>query len=312
MKPTLSIILFTVSSGAGLGLLMLLVVLQGFGLAAPLPLAIRLGAGALALGLIVAGLIASTFHLANPKNAWKAFNRFRTSWLSREGVFAVLLLLLGAIWLVGLWLSGATAAPGLRGLGALVVLVALATLWSTAMIYASLKPIRQWHNPVVPPMYLLLGLASGSVLLSVIEGFAGSVNDVTAGVTLLLLAAAAAVKAIYYRWIARPAGPTIQSATGMTRAQVRLLDSGHSHETFLTREFGHTLRALPPWILRGGVFFLAFALPALGVTGLLYGAAPAYGALVVPALVAGLMIERWLFFVEARHTVNLYHGQQQT
>lgn len=312
MKPTLSIILFTVSSGAGLGLLMLLVVLQGFGLAGPLPLAVRLGAGALALGLIVAGLIASTFHLANPKNAWKAFNRFRSSWLSREGVFAVLLLLLATIRLIGLWLSGGDAAAVLRALDVLVLLLALATIWSTAMIYASLKPIRQWHNPVVPPMYLLMGLASGALLLSVIEGSTGALNGVTAGVTLLLLAAAAAVKAIYYQWIARPAGPTIQSATGMTRAQVRLMDSGHSHETFLTREFGHTLRALPPWLLRGAVFLLAFAVPALGVIGLLYGAAPAYGALVVPVLVAGLMIERWLFFVEARHTVNLYHGQQQT
>lgn len=312
MKPTLSIILFTVSSGAGLGLLMLLVVLQGFGLAEPLPLAVRMSVGVLSMGLIVAGLIASTFHLANPKNAWKAFNRFRSSWLSREGVFAVVLLFLGTIWLVGLWLSGGDVAVGLRALGALVLLVALATLWSTAMIYASLKPIRQWHNPVVPPMYLLMGLASGSVLLSVIEGVSGSLSGVTGGVSLLLLAAAAAVKAIYYQWIARPAGPTIQSATGMTRAQVRLLDSGHSHETFLTREFGHTLRALPPWILRGAVFLLAFALPALGVTWLLYGATPAYGALIVLALLAGLMIERWLFFVEARHTVNLYHGQQHT
>lgn len=312
MKPTLSIILFTVSSGAGLGLLMLLVVLQGFGLAEPLPLAVRMSVGVLSMGLIVAGLIASTFHLANPKNAWKAFNRFRSSWLSREGVFAVVLLFLGTIWLVGLWLSGGDVTVDLRALGALVLLVALATLWSTAMIYASLKPIRQWHNPVVPPMYLLMGLASGSVLLSVIEGVSGSLSGVTGGVSLLLLAAAAAVKAIYYQWIARPAGPTIQSATGMTRAQVRLLDSGHSHETFLTREFGHTLRALPPWILRGAVFLLAFALPALGVTWLLYGATPAYGALIVLALLAGLMIERWLFFVEARHTVNLYHGQQHT
>lgn len=312
MKPTLSIILFTVSSGAGLGLLMLLVVLQGFGLAEPLPLAVRMSVGVLSMGLIVAGLIASTFHLANPKNAWKAFNRFRSSWLSREGVFAVVLLFLGTIWLVGLWLSGGDVTVDLRALGALVLLVALATLWSTAMIYASLKPIRQWHNPVVPPMYLLMGLASGSVLLSVIEGVSGSLSGVTGGVSLLLLAAAAAVKAIYYQWIARPAGPTIQSATGMTRAQVRLLDSGHSHETFLTREFGHTLRALPPWILRGAVFLLAFALPALGVIWLLSGATPAYGALIVLALLAGLMIERWLFFVEARHTVNLYHGQQHT
>ena len=34
------------------------------------------------------GLLSSVLHLANPKNAWRSFSRFRTSWLSREAVFA--------------------------------------------------------------------------------------------------------------------------------------------------------------------------------------------------------------------------------
>lgn len=312
MQPSLSIIVFTVSSGAGLGLLMLLVLLHGFGLAPPLALPVRLTAGVIGLALIVGGLIASTFHLANPKNAWKAFNRFRTSWLSREGVFAVLLLGLATLYLAGVWLAGGSGSAGLRTLGALVLLAALATLYSTAMIYASLKPIRQWHNPVVPPMYLLLGLATGGVLLSAIEGFAGGIGTLTAVTTLVLLGAAAVVKAVYYGWIAQPAGPTINTATGVTRAQVRLLDSGHSHDTFLTKEFGRQLRALPSWVLRGAVFVLGFILPAIAVIALMQGAAPAWGALAAAATLAGCLVERWLFFVEARHVVNLYHGRQRT
>jgi len=27
---------------------------------------------------------------------------------------------------------------------------------------------------------------------------------------------------------------------------------------------------------------------------------------------AGILVERWLFFAEARHVVNLYHGAQRT
>lgn len=312
MKPTLSIILFTVSSGAGLGLLMLLVVLQGFGLAIPLEMPVRLAGWALGLALIVGGLLASTFHLANPRNAWKAFNRFRTSWLSREGVFSVVLLALATAYAGALWLSGGTPSAALRALGLLVLVMALATLYSTAMIYASLKPIRQWHNPVVPPMYLLMGLATGGVLLTALAGFAGTPDAVTAGATLVLLLAAAAVKAVYYGWIARPAGPTINTATGMTRAQVRLLDSGHSHGTFLTEEFGQQLRRLPPWLLRAAVFVLAFAVPAAGVAALLRGGTGAWGALAIVAAFAGTLVERWLFFVEARHVVNLYHGAQRT
>ena len=38
---------------------------------------------------MVAGLVSSTFHLANPRNAWRAMMRVRTSWLSREAVLAV-------------------------------------------------------------------------------------------------------------------------------------------------------------------------------------------------------------------------------
>ena len=59
--------------------------------------------GLIALGLIVFGLLSSTFHLANPKNAWRAFSRFRTSWLSREGVFAVVFMPLALIYLASIW-----------------------------------------------------------------------------------------------------------------------------------------------------------------------------------------------------------------
>ena len=46
-----------------------------------------------------------------------------------------------------------------------LVLLAWATLFCTAMIYASLKPIRQWHTWRVPLNYLLLGHATGALLL---------------------------------------------------------------------------------------------------------------------------------------------------
>ncbi len=312
MKPTLSVIVFTVSSGAGLGLLLLLAVVYGLGPAPALDVAGRLVAGILALGLVVAGLVASTFHLANPRNAWKAFNRFRTSWLSREGVFAVLLLPVTVAWLSRIALAGDTGTDRLPLLALGVLALALATLFSTAMIYASLKPIRQWHNPLVPPVYVLLGFASGGVLLTTVEALAGGAAPATAAVTLALLAAAALVKGVYYAWIGRPAGPTIQTATGMTRAQVRLLDAGHAHDTFLTREFGHRLQRLPSALARALVFVLGFGLPATLVAGLMLGATAACGLVAVVAVFAGVFLERWLFFVEARHVVNLYHGRQRT
>ena len=36
------------------------------------------------------------------------------------------------------------------------------------MIYASLRTIRQWHQPLTAPIYIVLGLASGAVLLNLL------------------------------------------------------------------------------------------------------------------------------------------------
>src|ERR671933_331612 len=136
MHPALSIILFTTASGAGYGLLALCGVLAELGLA--------IAASGLALALIVPALLASMLHLGRPERAWRAFSQWRSSWLSREGVASVLTfapaLAFAAAWYV-------QASPILTGLlGLLASAASLATVACTAMIYASLKPIRQWNN----------------------------------------------------------------------------------------------------------------------------------------------------------------------
>src|SRR5262245_26814683 len=90
MKPALSVIFFTVASGAGLGMLALIGFCVLFNLPWLFPETLPKVA-ALGLGLTLVGLASSTLHLANPRNAWRAVSRFRTSWLSREAVFAMAL-----------------------------------------------------------------------------------------------------------------------------------------------------------------------------------------------------------------------------
>jgi len=111
MKPALSIIFFTVASGAGLGLLALLALTD----LCPAPLlspeALARGI-ALALLLVAAGLASSLLHLANPSNAWRAFARFRTSWLSREAVVAALLFPVAFAYLIAVWSGSAGTADG--------------------------------------------------------------------------------------------------------------------------------------------------------------------------------------------------------
>ena len=127
MRPALSVIFFTVSSGAGLGLLVWLVVLASTGFAGDISAASMLSMLALGMGLTTAGLISSTLHLANPKNAWRAFSRVRTSWLSREGVLALALYPVAALYA---WLLIIGSSPVLFVcVGLLLAVLALGVLF---------------------------------------------------------------------------------------------------------------------------------------------------------------------------------------
>jgi len=312
MHPAFSVIFFTVASGAGYGLFIVFTLVQLFGwlkLSAQSVLIV----GIIALVLITAGLLSSTFHLANPKNAWRAFFRFRTSWLSREGVFAVLFYPLGLAYLYSAWLAQGGTNPWviLFGLGA--VLLAFVTVFSTGMIYACLKTIRQWNTALTPTNYVLLALASGTVLLVCLSAIMGYPVAPLAALATVLVFIAAITKAIYYFWIKTVTGPTINTATGFTQAQVRLLDTGHSAGTFLTDEFAYQAPQRLLKQLKLIVYGLAFLVPLLLMALLAsgYGGWP-LALLAVVSLAVGLGVERWLFFAEARHVVNLYHGAQHT
>ncbi len=52
--------------------------------------------------------------------------------------------------------------------GLLAAAAALVTVFTTGMIYASLKPIAQWHSRFTVPGYLIFALMTGGVLLNAI------------------------------------------------------------------------------------------------------------------------------------------------
>jgi DMSO reductase anchor subunit len=304
MKPALSIVFVTVRSGAGLGLLALAALADLFQAGGGLARGQLLVAAWLGFALVAAGLASSALHLANPKNAWRSFARFRTSWLSREAVFAVFFMLAALAYIAALTWEHA----GLRRPAALaVVLFAWTVLYCTAMIYASLKPIRTWHTRLTPLCYVLFGHFSASLLLAWIAGLGDTDRAPFLAAALVFLAAAALAKMAWLRNAAAQGGQRIQAALGQpTAAQVKLLDAGHTHGTFLTNEFAFQLARNHARRLRGAFWVASFVLPALVIASLpdaLLGAAL--------ACLAGLFAERWLFFAEARHTVNLYHGTQR-
>ena len=311
MHPAFSVIFFTTSSGAGYGMLALL------GVLAPLELvpagrwfaATSLG---FALALISAGLIASTFHLGHPERAWRSISQWRSSWLSREGIAALVTYIPAGVFALGWIIVGSPAGP-LAWIGVASAVMAAITLYCTAMIYAALRPVHQWHNSHVTPVYLLLALSSGAVWLNALVLMWGQpVRDVGL-LALLALATAAWAKWRYWRFIDTTRAPsTPETATGLVgRGKVRLLDPPHTEENFLQQEMGFRIARKHARKLRRIALGLGFGLPVVLVVLTLVTAgvvAAVVALLAALSSMLGILIERWLFFAEAKHTVMLYYG----
>lgn len=277
MRAAPSVILFTTFSGAGFGTLA----------AAGLGLGAGPGVWLVGYGLVLAGLIASSFHLAHPLRAPFAFRQWRTSWLSREAWGAVAALIVLAPPAVSALLGG----PPLRALGVLGAGLCLATVFATAMIYASLRAVPRWNHASVPGMYLACA-ATGGCFLAVPPGMTA----------LACLALAAILSALFWLGDRRVAGLglTRGRATGLG-AHVRSLELPRSGPSFVTRELVDRAPGAGSFLLRLlAVTFAGLAPAALLAAGLAPGIALALHLL-------GILLSRWLFFVEATHVAALYY-----
>lgn len=313
MHPALSIVFFTTASGAGFALLLLL------GLAAPLGLvpasaSFGLAGLAIAAALAAGGLSSSVFHLGRPERAWRAFSQWRSSWLSREGVFSLLTFLPAVAFGVCWVFFGITW--GLAGLcGIVAAALAAATIYCTGMIYASLKPIRQWHNAWVVPNYYMLALMSGLLLLDFLIRLWQPGAPGAAISALIFVLVAWGVKEGYWRAIDTLSAPsTVASATLLgSRGKVRMLEPPHTEENYLLKEMGFAIARRHRSRLRLIARLAGFALPALlTLLALLIGGVIGVVAAGLATLSAalGVVVERWLFFAEAKHTVMLYYGAE--
>jgi DMSO reductase anchor subunit len=307
MHPASSVVFFTTASGTGYGMLVLLGALTPVGL---LPAHRWFGGVSLGLALVLVtlGLLSSTLHLHHPERAWRAFSQWRSSWLSREGVLALVTFVPAVGFATG-WLY--REAPS-TGWGMLVSMLAVATIISTSMIYASLRSIPQWHHRLVPPVYVILGVASGAVWLVGVAAATGVIPPVLLEVALGALMLGAAAKLMYWHAID---GATPQSDAGTATGlggigTVRQLEAPHGVDNWVLREMGFSVARKHARKLRRTAGVLGFALPLLCLAGIAADVAPIVLAwLAVVSVSIGVVVERWLFFAEARHVVGLYYGR---
>lgn len=313
MKPALSVIFFTVMSGSGYGLLFLC------GLEAaldPTRTPHRAGIALLGVGLVLvaAGLFASTMHLGKPQRAWRALTQWRSSWLSREGVAAILSFV-PALTLLACLARDATAPARIAGL--VLALLSLTTVICTAKIYTSLKTIPAWHNAWVLPGYVLFAALGGITARLALGALFGI--DAPAGLwpSCAILGVAATIwKHRYWRWLDRGTQPlpTPAHATGLARfGEVRGGEAPHSEANYLTREMGFVLARKHAAALRRICLWLIGPLFAGAILTAWFASSRGITVAAIPALAAwlftmtGLFVERWLFFAEARHVVMSYY-----
>ncbi|QKD05983.1 dimethyl sulfoxide reductase anchor subunit family protein [Mesorhizobium loti] len=311
MHPAFSVVFFTTATGAGYGLLALLGVLGGFQIIPPDFWLGFIGLG-LALGLIAAGLLSSTGHLGRPERAWRAFSQWRSSWLSREGVSSVITFIPAGLFGIGWVIFGRTSGwVGIAGL--LAAIGAIVTVCTTGMIYASLKPIAQWHSRYTLPAYLIFAAMTGSVLLNaLLQGF-GVASIAVLSFSLLATLAGWGWKLATWRYNDQLEIPSnANTATGLAGGTVRSLEWPHTEENYLLKDMGFRIARKHSARLRQITQILAFVLPVLllaATFALPWPFAAMSSALVAIVQFAGMLVERWLFFAEAKHTVTLYYGR---
>jgi len=307
MNPAFSVVAFTTLAGAAQGLIvaLALAVLGGVPMT-PAFLAFGLVA---AFVLLCAGLAASFLHLGRPARAWRAAAMWRTSWLSREVIVLPALITLVALW----WLAIEAAPPVLARLVLPLAAIAVAALlwYCTAMIYACLRFIEEWAQPLTVVNFFLLGLSSGSVLASALAALASERRALALAAPLALavtLVAWASRTAAWRRNAALRHRSTLQTATGIGSARLAQTSMGMSAGSFNTREFFHRASAAAVRRIKLIAIVLGFALPAALMAGVAAGALPGRACVVAAILQAlGLFADRWLFFAQAKHPQNLYY-----
>ena len=288
MHPAPSVIIFTIFSGLGFGLFFLLGL--GFFLT---NYWLNFLLFFLAYGFSIIGLLSSLFHLGNPQRFLKAFSQWRTSWLSREGIFSTSTLIIMVPFAIGkIFLDKEFVILGVVG-SALSIL----TIFCTAMIYAQLRTVPRWNSFFTPVLFLLYSLGGGAFL----------VNEGRLAAFILILSSLIQL----YAWLNgdqlfKQAGSNVKSATGLGYiGEVRLLEGPHTGTNYLLKEMVYIVGRKHRIRLRIIGFILAGILP--GFVLLLFNLDIFLLILVFLIHLIGMSLIRWLFFAEAEHVVGLYY-----
>jgi DMSO reductase anchor subunit len=196
---------------------------------------------------------------------------------------------------------------GALPVGTLAAAACIVLYVCTAMIYACLKFLQEWHSPLTVANFILLGSASGLTLAAALAAWlqpALARGYVAAALIVGALGYLGRLASLARNARLRPKS-TLATAIGVKHPKIAQIAQGAMGGSFNTREFFHGRPREVVLAARWTLVALVFPAPALLM---LAGpqSAPVLGAAFLLQY-AGLLAERWYFFAEAKHPQNLYY-----
>lgn len=238
---------------------------------------------AIPLIVVLAGFVASFFHLANPANALQVLAGIGVSPLSNEILVGCIFTVLAVVyWILGA--AGKLSAGARKGFAALVAVAALAFACFTGLAYV-METIASWNSPLVPVQMLGFALTGGMALGVLVLALAGALDDAARG---SFKGAALAVTAVGVVLAVAAFCAQIMGVSGMSNA---LADGAG------------VVSAVTPYLVLAVAMIIASgvatAFAARGVSPV------AVGAVAVVLAVAGVFVARLVFYA-AQLSVGLY------
>ena len=311
MHPSKSIIFFTVISGTGYGIFIgllfnLLFEEISYGLEYKIYLSLA------SFLMISLGLLSSTLHLGHPERAWRAFSQWKTSWLSREGLAAIItyipMTLFYFFWIMNV-----------KGYFILLILTSvfsIITIFCTGQMYASLKTIPAWNNPLVTPIYILNGITVGSLFVYTLNFHFNYNFNLFENFIYFILGLNLICKVIYWISINKKTNTSIQTAVGIKSKNITFFEGPHTGKNYLTTEMINTIEKQNSNFLRMIFCILTFIIPGYMIiqySSLVVDESILKVSMIIVFIFAltGMIIERYLFFIQSKHVVGLYYGEKK-
>ena len=312
MHPSKSIIFFTVFTGTGYGILLCLsylAILTDINFDNNFKLFLMITS----FVFISSGLLSSTLHLGHPERARRSFSQWKSSWLSREGLAAIITFLPLIIFYLLWYLDNFFYVYFLHSTS----ILCLITIYCTGQMYATLKTIPAWNNILVTPIYTINALCMGALTVYCFTRFYEFEISYLYHLTIASLTLCLFMKLIYWYIISKKTISTANSATGLGKDNnISLFEGPHTGKNFLTTEMINKIKKEKGNFLRLCFSILTCILPIYMIiqeASLIIDSfilKLTFLFVLIFALI-GMLIERYLFFIQAKHVVSLYYGENK-